>query len=120
MPTKKELTKEDKIKREVSRLNRVFKGLDKNKLATVQSIIKTAAFISISLEELQEIINRDGYTHEYQNGANQKGIKQTAEMKTHIDMTRNYTTIMKQLVDLCPPQADEDNELATLMKKYAK
>lgn len=57
MATKKDLTKEEKIKREFSRLKRIFKDLDKNKLQTVESLIKNAAFMAVSLEELQEIIN---------------------------------------------------------------
>ena len=59
--TKKELTKEQKIKKEIARLKRVFKDLDKNKLQTVESLIKNAAFMAVSLEELQEIINAEGY-----------------------------------------------------------
>jgi hypothetical protein len=57
MATKKDLTKEEKIKREFSRLKRIFKDLDKNKLQTVESLIKNAAFMAVSLEELQEIIS---------------------------------------------------------------
>ena len=68
MATKKELTKEQKIKKEIARLKRVFKDLDKNKLQTVESLIKNAAFMAVSLEELQEIINAEGYVVEYHNG----------------------------------------------------
>ena len=46
MATKKDLTKEEKIKREFSRLKRIFKDLDKNKLQTVESLIKNAAFMA--------------------------------------------------------------------------
>ena len=120
MPAKKVYTRDEKIKKEIGRLNKVFKGLDKNKLATVQSLIKIAAFMAVTLDELQDVINREGYTHEYKNGANQYGIKQSAEAELHIQMTRNQTSIIKQLADLCPPMADEDNELAALRKKYAK
>ena len=66
MATKKELTKDQKIKREINRLRRVFRDLDKNKLQTVESLIRNAAFMAVSLEELQEIINEEGYTVEYQ------------------------------------------------------
>lgn len=90
MATKKELTKEQKIKKEIARLKRVFKDLDKNKLQTVESLIKNAAFMAVSLEELQEIINAEGYVVEYQNGENQKGTKQSDAVKTHIAMTKNH------------------------------
>ena len=80
-----------------SRLKRIFKDLDKNKLQTVESLIKNAAFMAVSLEELQEIINEEGYTVEYQNGANQSGTKQSDAVKTHIAMTKNHAAIIKQL-----------------------
>ena len=117
MATRRELTKEEKIKKEISRLNRVFKSLDKNKLATVQSLIKIAAFMAITLDELQDIINRVGYTQEYKNGANQYGIKQSAEVEMHIAMTRNHTTVIKQLADLCPPEARKDSRLDALRRE---
>jgi len=114
MPTKKIYTKEEKVKKEITRLSKVFSSIDKNKLATVQPLIRVAAFIAITLDELQEIINREGYTHEYKNGANQHGIKQSAEAEMHIQMTRNYTTVIKQLLDLCPPEAREGSKLAAM------
>ena len=48
MATKKDLTKEEKIKREFSRLKRIFKDLDKNKLQTVESLIKNACLLYTS------------------------------------------------------------------------
>ena len=108
MATKKDLTKEEKIKREFSRLKRIFKDLDKNKLQTVESLIKNAAFMAVSLEELQEIIN------EYQNGANQSGTKQSDAVKTHIAMTKNHAAIIKQLCDLVPPEKKKESRLQAL------
>ncbi len=114
MATKKELTKDQKIKRELSRLKRIFKALDKNKLQTVESLIKNAAFMAVSLEELQEIINEEGYTVEYQNGANQSGTKQSDAVKTHIAMTKNHAAIIKQLCDLVPPEKKKESRLQAL------
>lgn len=67
---KTELTKEEKIKKEKRRIRRALSDLDKNKLAVVEPLINTAAYCAASLDELEEIIDRDGYTVEYQNGAN--------------------------------------------------
>ena len=100
MAAKKDLTKDQRIKREIARLKRVFRDLDKNKLQTVESLIKNAAFMAVSLEELQEIINAEGYTVEYQNGENQKGTKQSDAVKTHIAMTKNHASIIKQLIEM--------------------
>ena len=114
MATKREYTKDQRIKKESSRLKKVFKDLDKNMLQTVESLIRTAAFMSVSLEELQEIINAEGYTEEYQNGANQTGRKQSEAVKTHIAMTKNHAVIMKQLADLTPPERKKESKLQAL------
>ena len=114
MATKKELTKEQKIKKEIARLKRVFKDLDKNKLQTVESLIKNAAFMAVSLEELQEIINDEGYVVEYQNGENQKATKQSDAVKTQIAMTKNHAAIIKQLTDLVPPEKKKESKLQAL------
>lgn len=111
MPIKKEYTKEEKIRAEIRRLKSVFRELDKNKLKTVESLIKNAAFMSVSLDELQEIINEEGYVVEYQNGANQKGTKQSDAVKTHIAMTKNHASIIKQLAELAPPMKKKDSRL---------
>ena len=114
MATKKELTKDQKIKKEIARLERVFRDLDKNKMQTVESLIRNAAFMAVSLEELQEIINKEGYVVEYQNGANQSGTKQSDAVKTHIAMTKNHASIIKQLCDLAPPEKKKESRLQAL------
>lgn len=109
-----ELTKDQMIKKEIARLRRIFRDLDKNKLQTVESLIRNAAFMAVSLGELQEIINTEGYTEEYKNGANQSGRKQSEAVKTHIAMTKNHAAIMKQLTDLAPPERKKKSALQAL------
>lgn len=111
---KKELSKDEKIKKEYNRLKRIFRDLDKNKLQTVESLIKNAAFMAVSLEELQEIINIEGYTVEYQNGANQSGTKQSDAVKTHIAMTKNHAAIIKQLCEMVPQERKKESRLMAL------
>ena len=122
MGTKRVYTKDELIKKEESRLRKIFKGLDGNKLAIVQSLIEMAAFYAVSLGELQDIINekgRAGYEDTYQNGANQHGKKQSVAAELHISYARNQTTIIKQLVDLCPPEARKDSKLAAMRSRRA-
>ena len=42
--------------------------------------MNSAAFMAVSMMELEHIINLKGYTEEYQNGANQRGIKKCSEV----------------------------------------
>lgn len=94
--------KTEKIKKETRRLKKIFKDLEPNKLKTVDALISRAAFITVSLQELEEQLNRDGWVEEYQNGRNQSGLKKSAAAEVHISLTKNLSTIMKQLIDLVP------------------
>lgn len=112
--TKAPLTKDQRIKKEITRLRRVLRELDKNKLAVVESLIYNAAFMAVSLAELQEIINAEGYTDEYQNGKNQSGTKQSEAVKIHLSMTKNHAAVIKQLADLAPPVKRKNSALQAL------
>ena len=106
--------KEKKIRKETRRLKNIFEGLDDNKLETVDALIARAAFITVSLQELEEQLNVDGWVEEYQNGRNQCGLKKSAAAEVHISLTKNLNAIMKQLLDLVPP-AQKESRLSALM-----
>jgi uncharacterized protein (DUF1800 family) len=114
MAGKKDLTKDDKIKKEVARLKKIFKDLDGNLFATVLPLIQTAAFMSVTLGELEDAINRDGCVSEYQNGENQFGVKRSPQVDIHIAMTKNHAAVIRQLVDLVPPEKRKESRLAAL------
>ena len=114
MATKAEMSKEEKISKEMRRLKRVFKNLDRNKKDVVGSLIKNAAFMAVSLEELQDIINQEGYTVTYQNGESQSGTKQSDAVKTHIAMTKNHAAVIRQLCELVPPEEQKSSRLQAL------
>ena len=107
--------KEKKIRKETRRLEEIFRDLEPNKLRTVNTLIYRAAFITVSLH-LEEQLNRDGWVEPYQNGNNQSGFKKSAAADVHISLTKNLNAIMKQLIDLVPPEQKE-SRLAAMMAK---
>ena len=107
-------TKEQLIRKELNRIKKLFDGADANQFAISKPLLETAAFLSVSLVELQEEINKNGYTEEYQNGANQFGTKQSEAVKTHIAMTKNLTAIVKNLCDMLPPEKRKESRLSAL------
>ena len=109
-------SKETRIKRENKRLQGVFKDLEPNKLKTCQALIDRAAFITISLEDLEEQLNLTGWVETYQNGENQSGMKKAAAADVHISLTKNLNAIMKQLLELVPPE-QKGSRLAEMMNK---
>lgn len=105
------------IKKETKRLEKIFKDLEPNKLKTVDALISRAAFITVSLQELEEQLNAEGWVEEYQNGRNQCGLKKSAAAEVHISLTKNLSTIMKQLIDLVPPAQKKESGLQALMRE---
>jgi predicted transcriptional regulator len=104
--TNKDLTKEERIKKEIRRLRRIFKKMDDDTKKATQSLIENAAFMTVTLEDLQETINREGVISEYQNGANQWGTKKSPEVEVYNTMIKHYMSIIKQLTDLLPKDAE--------------
>ena len=105
-----------RIKREKDRLLVIFKDLDENKRQTCAALIDRAAFITISLEDLEEQLNATGWVETYQNGENQSGVKKAAAADVHISLTKNLNAIVKQLLDLVPP-AQKKSRLEAMMQK---
>ena len=105
-----------RIKREKDRLLDIFKDLDANKLKTCYALIDRAAFITISLEDLEEQLNETGWTETYTNGRNQEGVKKAAAAEAHISLTKNLAAIMKQLLDFVPP-AQKASRLEEMMSR---
>lgn len=106
--------KTTRIQRERDRLAEIFKDLDANKLKTCDALIDRAAFITISLQDLEEQLNDTGWVETYQNGENQYGMKKSAAADVHISLTKNLNAIVKQLLDLVPP-AQKASRLEALM-----
>ena len=94
--------KDARIKKEMSKLRRLFRDMEKSTMDTVSSLIKNAAFMAVTLDDLQETINLEGAISTYQNGENQSGTKKSPEVEIYNTMIKNHMAIMKQLSDLLP------------------
>lgn len=113
-----ELSKDDRIKKEFNRLKRIFKNIPKDRKDTAISLIRNAAFMTITLDDLQDHINRHGVISEYQNGNNQWGTKKSPEVDIYNTMIKNHMSVIKQLCDLLPDDARKEaaDELMEFVK----
>lgn len=98
--------KNAKIEKEVRRLRRLFSKIDKNKKNLVYTTIDDVAFMSVTMQELQEKIIRDGTSIKYQNGENQWGKKQSPDAQLYLQMSQKKTQAMKILID-CMPKTEQ-------------
>lgn len=92
----------ERVDKEIKRIKKLLKAVNKDTLATLHSLVKNAAFMSVTLDDLQDSMNANGVISEYQNGENQWGTKKSPEVEIYNTMIKNHMAIMKQLVDLLP------------------
>ena len=105
--TLKKLTKEEQITAEIERLTALFEGADANKRALVTPLIENAAFMRVTLDEMQAIINRDGVIDHYTNGQHQGGAKASAAVQGYNSLVKNYAAVIKTLMGLVPHEVRE-------------
>ena len=96
------LEKTKRIKKEASRLKKLFKDIDENKKKLVFTTIDDVAFMTITMQDLRETIIRKGTTAIYKNGENQYGTKQSPEAQMYLQLSQKQTQAMKILVDCLP------------------
>ena len=116
----KELKKAEEISKELKKLKKIFKNIPKDKKNLVEKLIETAAFMSVELKGLEDYISKYGVSEEYQNGKDQYGTKMSTEASAYNTMVKNYTSIIKQLIELLPdglPGTKEGNALMNFVTK---
>jgi hypothetical protein len=100
-----EKTKEQRIRTEERRLNRIYKNLESQKKQVVVGLIKRAAYMRITLEDFEKDLDENGYTEKFQQGREQTPYdrkRPVAEMYT--SMQALYQKAVKQLTDLLPKE----------------
>ena len=109
-----EKTKEQRIKSEFNKLKKLCTGLPPSKLAVALPLVEQAAFMRITLTDLQKEINETGCVEEYQNGRNQSGFKTTAALQAYNSTVKNYAAVCERL-DRILPASPVGNKLAALL-----
>lgn len=102
------LGKTKEIKKEESRLKRLFKEIDENKKKLVYATIADVAFLTVTMKDLRENIIRTGTTVRYKNGENQYGTKQSPDAQLYLQMSQKLTQAMKILTECMPKPAPKE------------
>lgn len=97
--------KDTRIAEELKRLDSLFLPLPANKYALVRPLLENAAFMKVELEDLRAGITGRGATESYQNGANQRGQKASAELQAYTALIKQYNQISERLEKMLPTEA---------------
>lgn len=85
--------------------------LSGGKRKRAERLLEKAEFMDKELRGLQEIIREKGWTEEYQNGENQRGLKRSSEGDVYMTLMKNYVAVMKALSDMLENVPDTSDEL---------
>ena len=96
------MSKEERIAAERERLNKLFADLDANQLQAAAGLISSAAFLAVSLEDLEAEINANGYIDSYTNGASQAGEKISAAVQAYTALNAKYQSTIQKLLKIVP------------------
>lgn len=93
---------ESRIKQEYETLSVQFPGIDKNKQTIVNGLIQRAAFMRVSLEDLENDLNENGFTELFSQGDQEPYQRKRPSADLYNTMNANYQKIVRQLTDLLP------------------
>ena len=103
------LDKQKRITKEIARLKATFADISPKKKNLVHATIEDVAFMTVTMQDLRESINRDGTMIEYKNGENQYGWKQSPDAQLYLQMSQKQSTAMKILLDCLPKEKPAAN-----------
>ncbi len=119
------MTKDERIQKEIERLKKIFKDIPKSEFNTVLKLIDNIAFMSITLEDLIEKINKEPLVVETVNGS-QSFSKENPAITSYNKMFSNFNKGIQQLTSLFPqnngrtPPDEPKDELKLYLEKKNK
>lgn len=111
MATKKELTKDERIKKEEARLRRIYKNIDEDNKAIIDGLINRAAYMRVTLEDWEKDIDDNGFIEMFtQSEKTAPYERERPVIRLYNTMNKNYQSIIKQLSDLVPKYEPEQKD----------
>jgi len=104
-------TKEQRIKAERKRLEKLYAGLTPAKKALAEGLIESAAFKRVEMQDLQAFLEKEGWTEMFSQGNQKPYARSRPEGDKYVSLDTAYQKAIKQLDALLPreePQAPGD------------
>lgn len=120
MATKKELTKDSRLKTEEARLRKIYKNIDEDNKAIIDGLIQRAAYMRVTLEDWEKDIDDNGFIEMFtQSEKTAPYERERPVIRLYNTMNKNYQSIIKQLSDLVPKYepAEKDDGFDSFVAK---
>ena len=103
--------KQREIKKEIKRLEEIYKDIDVKRKDLLPGLIENAAFTRITLKYLAEDLKENGTTEMFSQSENQTPYsRRRPEADLYNTMTGNYLKFIKQLDDMLPKAVEKPTE----------
>lgn len=107
MSISEQLERDKKIKQEINKIKKIFKDFPKDKTKVIEGLINEAAFMKVSLEDTRVDLIKNGLTELFEQGE-QSFNRERPEVKIYSNFMKLYSSVMKQLIDLLPPELKKE------------
>ena len=101
------------IKKEKKRLAAIYKDIELKRKNTINGLIERAAFMRVSLDELEDSLNNDGFVEMFSQGEQEPYERKRPTADIYNQINNSYQKIIKQLTDLLPKEPIKTNEGAS-------
>ena len=114
------MDKKKLIKKEIEQLNKLFVEIPSDQKKMVEGLIQNAAFMRITLEELQKEVIENGAVIQCQSGNGFDTIKDNPAQKAYNTMVSRYTQIIDQLRKFLPETKENRDEQTQKLLGFVK
>lgn len=122
MAIKKEMTKDQRIRRVYLKLRRLLKNIPDEKRKAAEGLMHRLAFMQVTLEDLEADINEYGTVESFSQTEGIEYDRERPAARIYNTTFRNYANACKQLFDLLPEgeKPKVEDELMNFVKKQAR
>jgi len=108
----KQIKKNEKVLEEEKRLRKSFANLsDKKILNVIDGLIIRASYMRVQLEIYESDLTENGYVELFTQSEDVEPYeRERPTARLYNSLNKNYQTIIKQLVDLIPKNAQKDDD----------
>lgn len=94
---KKDLTKEERINKEIRRLKKKYEEVDPMRRAVAEGLIAHTAFLGVEMEELEKDIAVNGFDEKFSQGNQEPYDRTRPKGQAYLSAYSNYTKAIAQL-----------------------
>lgn len=97
------------IQSEIDKLNTLFEDISADKKKVIERLIERIAFMTITLQVLEDNIKRKGPTYLFKQGTQEMYVENPAQ-KSYNTMINRYTSAYGRLLDLLPQEPKKEDD----------